>query len=144
MRLRHLLPVLLVPVLSAACCCGHPPTDPALEALRGEWVLEGEMPTASALGPLSEVVVTLSGTSMGRDDRLEGRTASGEVVRAAVLMVSADPRHVHFIVERSAVEEDEIDFRMFASGPMMGRDRMYLQFAAPGEEPSGEGVLRRR
>jgi hypothetical protein len=51
---------------------------------------------------------------------------------------------VHFIVERSAAEEDGVGFRVFASGPMMGRDRMYLQFAAPGEEPSGEGVLRRR
>ena len=146
MILRRLLVLLAIPVLSAACCCGPAPTDPE-ESFVGAWELvEGRVPTASALGELEDVVLVLVSHREVDGHSLSGRSvATGAEVTAGVRFLSPDPRLVALRIEREAPEgAPEEGFVVSAGGPSTGDGELHLSFAAQGTGVLGSGVFRRR
>jgi hypothetical protein len=141
MLLRVLLVLVSVPVLSAACCCGPAPTIPG-DAVYGAWVLEGRMPTGSALGELDSVRIDFLAAPLVPEHRLSGRSVlSGDTVWAPVRLDSDDPRQVAFTVERTAAEGA---FVVNAAGQVAGGGEMAVTFSGADGAALGTGVFRRR
>jgi hypothetical protein len=137
-------------VVAAAlgCCCGPTPPDPQPVELAGTWVLEGEMPTGSALGPLTDVTFVFVSDEPGDGHYLRGwsEAAGAEIAAQVLLSGRADPRWTVFgIVYAPAGEPAEAHFSLSASGPMTSPSTFALAFASSSDpEPTGHAILRRR
>lgn len=101
MRIRALLVLCLAPVLSAACCCGPPPTLPDVGALAGTWTLSEPMPTGSGLDALHGATLVFDGRA-GGEHVLSGVRESGDPVAATVELLRGAPERVRFRADRPA------------------------------------------
>jgi hypothetical protein len=130
------------------CCCGPTPPDPQPVELAGTWVLDGEVPTGSALGTLTDVEFVFVSDHPAGDHFLRGRSDAADLQIVAQVRMSgpADPRFTQFgIVHSPAGASAETHFALTAAGVMSNRSTFHLMFSSPSDpDLTGAATLRRR
>jgi hypothetical protein len=130
------------------CCCGPTPPDPQPVELAGTWVLDGEMPTGSPLGTLTDVEFVFVSDRPDGDHFLRGRSdaAGVEIVAEVRMSGPADPRWTQFgVVYAPAGAPGDMHFALTAAGLMTDRSTFALTFSSPSDPGlTGHAILRRR
>jgi hypothetical protein len=134
--------------IAIGCCCGRTPVSVEPVELAGTWVLEGEMPTGSALGTLTDVEFVFVSDRPDGDHFLRGRSdATGlEIVAEVRMSGPADPRWTQFgVVYAPAGAPGDMHFALIAAGRMTDRSTFALTFSSPSDPGlTGHAILRRR